>query len=64
MNWNILMVNGSRQEVAETDGRLNMLYFDRYSIDVSSDPKSASSRPGVVSGKTGFSSGISSQLRR
>lgn len=40
----ILMVNGSRQEVAESDGRLNMLYFDRYSIDVGSDQKSASTR--------------------
>lgn len=40
----ILMVNGSRQEVAESDGRLNMLYFDRYSIDVGADPKSASGR--------------------
>jgi lipopolysaccharide export system permease protein len=40
----ILMVNGSRQEVSESDGRLNMLYFDRYSIDVGADQKSATTR--------------------
>ena len=40
----ILMVNGSRQEVSESDGRLNVLYFDRYSIDVGADSSSAANR--------------------
>ena len=30
----IVLVNGSRQEVDEKDGRLSLLYFDRYSFDV------------------------------
>lgn len=30
----IVLVTGSRQEVNETDGRLSLLYFDRYSFDL------------------------------
>lgn len=30
----IVLVNGSRQEVDEKDGRLSLLYFDRYSFDL------------------------------
>jgi lipopolysaccharide export system permease protein len=31
----VLMVNGNRQEVREDDGRLSLLYFDRYTFDLS-----------------------------
>lgn len=31
----VLMVNGNRQEVDEKDGRLSLLYFDRYTFDLS-----------------------------
>ncbi|MEX2454147.1 MAG: LPS export ABC transporter permease LptF [Rhodospirillaceae bacterium] len=31
----VLMVNGNRQEVGETDGRLSLLYFDRYTFELS-----------------------------
>lgn len=30
----VLMVNGNRQEVGETDGRLSLLYFDRYTFEL------------------------------
>lgn len=30
----VLMVNGSRQEVGESDGRLSLLYFDQYSFEI------------------------------
>ena len=29
----VLMVNGNRQEVRQDDGRLSLLYFDRYTFD-------------------------------
>lgn len=32
----VLMLNGNRQEVGDKDGRLSLLYFDRYSFDLSS----------------------------
>jgi lipopolysaccharide export system permease protein len=32
----VLMVNGNRQEVRQDDGRLSLLYFDRYTFDLSS----------------------------
>ena len=31
----VLMVNGNRQEVRADDGRLSLLYFDRYTFDLS-----------------------------
>ncbi len=31
----VLMVNGNRQEVRQDDGRLSLLYFDRYTFDLS-----------------------------
>lgn len=31
----VLMVNGNRQEVGEKDGRLSLLYFDRYTFELS-----------------------------
>ena len=31
----VLMINGNRQEVREDDGRLSLLYFDRYTFDLS-----------------------------
>lgn len=31
----IILVNGNRQEVAEKDGRLSLLYFDQYTFDLS-----------------------------
>lgn len=31
----VLMVKGNRQEVREDDGRLSLLYFDRYTFDLS-----------------------------
>jgi len=35
----VVLVTGNRQEVDEQDGRLSLLYFDRYSFDLSSvDP--------------------------
>lgn len=36
----VLMVNGNRQEVGEGDGRLSLLYFDRYTFDLSAFNKS------------------------
>jgi lipopolysaccharide export system permease protein len=30
----VVMINGNRQEVSETDGSLSLLYFDRYSFDI------------------------------
>jgi len=30
----VVMVNGNRQETDEKDGRLSLLYFDRYSFDI------------------------------
>lgn len=36
----VLMVNGNRQEVREDDGRLSLLYFDRYTFDLSALNKS------------------------
>ena len=31
----VLMINGNRQEVAADDGRLSLLYFERYTFDLS-----------------------------
>lgn len=31
----VLMVNGNRQDVGEKDGRLSLLYFDRYTFELS-----------------------------
>lgn len=31
----VVLVNGNRQEVGRTDGRLSLLYFDKYSVDLS-----------------------------
>ena len=36
----VLMVNGNRQEVRADDGRLSLLYFDRYTFDLSALNKS------------------------
>ena len=33
----VLMVNGNRQEVAKDTGKLSLLYFDRYTLDISND---------------------------
>src|SRR5690606_32378781 len=30
----VVMANGNRQETNEKDGRLSLLYFDRYSFDI------------------------------
>ncbi len=31
----VVLVNGNRQEVERSDGRLSLLYFDKYSVDLS-----------------------------
>ena len=31
----VVLVNGNRQEVGRSDGRLSLLYFDKYSVDLS-----------------------------
>ena len=36
----VVMANGNRQEVGEDDGRLSLLYFDRYTFDLSALNKS------------------------
>ena len=36
----VVMANGNRQEVREDDGRLSLLYFDRYTFDLSALNKS------------------------
>jgi len=40
----IVLVNGNRQEVDQTDGRLSLLYFDRYSFDLSAVGKEEGER--------------------
>ena len=34
----VVMENGNRQTRDRDDGRLNLLYFDRYAVDLSSNP--------------------------
>jgi lipopolysaccharide export system permease protein len=40
----IVLVNGNRQEVDKGDGRLSLLYFDRYSFDLSAIGKEEGER--------------------
>ena len=40
----VLMQNGNRQEVAKETGKLSLLYFDRYTLDVSTDQESLENR--------------------
>jgi lipopolysaccharide export system permease protein len=40
----VLMENGNRQEVAKDTGKLSLLYFDRYTLDISSNQGSIESR--------------------
>lgn len=40
----VLMENGNRQEVAKDTGKLSLLYFDRYTLDVSTDQESLENR--------------------
>lgn len=40
----VVMHNGNRQEVSKDTGRLSLLYFDRYSLDISSTRESIESR--------------------
>jgi len=40
----VVMVNGNRQHVDETDGRLSLLYFDRYSFDIGTIAKDSITR--------------------
>jgi lipopolysaccharide export system permease protein len=40
----IVLVNGNRQEVDKGDGRLSLLYFDRYSFDLSAVSKDEGDR--------------------
>jgi lipopolysaccharide export system permease protein len=40
----VIMVNGNRQEVAKDTGKLSLLYFDRYTLDVSSEQEALKNR--------------------
>ncbi|MFZ0693697.1 MAG: LptF/LptG family permease, partial [Alphaproteobacteria bacterium] len=40
----VLMINGNRQEVAKDTGKLSLLYFDRYTLDISNDQQDIDSR--------------------
>jgi lipopolysaccharide export system permease protein len=40
----VVMINGNRQEVAKETGRLSLLYFDRYTVDIGSDRKALQTR--------------------
>jgi len=40
----VVMVNGNRQEVDKDTGKLSLLYFDRYTLDISNDQESLRSR--------------------
>lgn len=40
----VIMLNGSRQEVERDSGRLSLLYFDRYSVDLGRIPQSRADR--------------------
>lgn len=40
----VVMVNGNRQEVAKDTGKLSLLYFDRYTLDVSSEQENLENR--------------------
>jgi lipopolysaccharide export system permease protein len=40
----VVMGNGNRQEIGEKDGRLSLLYFDRYSFDLGGSAKSGEVR--------------------
>ena len=40
----VVMVNGNRQEVAKDSGKLSLLYFDRYTFDVSSEQEKLENR--------------------
>lgn len=40
----VLMRNGNRQEVSKDNGRLSLLYFDRYTLDVSSTREAIDNR--------------------
>ncbi len=40
----VLMINGNRQEVAKDTGKLSLLYFDRYTLDISNDQQDINSR--------------------
>ena len=40
----VVMMNGNRQEVAKDTGKLSLLYFDRYTLDVSNDQESLTTR--------------------
>ncbi|MGH6953835.1 MAG: LptF/LptG family permease, partial [Alphaproteobacteria bacterium] len=40
----VVMINGNRQEVERADGRLSLLHFDRYSLDLSQFTSSITGR--------------------
>jgi lipopolysaccharide export system permease protein len=40
----VLMLNGNRQEVDKDTGKLSLLYFERYALDISNDQEALKSR--------------------
>lgn len=40
----VIMVNGNRQEVAKDTGKLSLLYFDRYTLDISNEQQAIDAR--------------------
>ena len=40
----VVMINGNRQEVERADGRLSLLYFDRYTFDLGQFTKTTENR--------------------